>query len=452
MGRKLVLAVSLWVCLQAHPALACRYNVRETGFVDLGMEPYILYAYIDSNTPARITADFKEVSQDVLADSNLRVQIINIDVQKGHPAIKFRDANDVSLPSAVLVSPDGQTMDVSLKASNKPFKETLRSAFDKILVSPKRTAILRKVAKLYGIVLLLEGPDAAENRKAKKAALAAVEEVASQLDMMPKAIQHPPGIHVLDAESVAAETMLLWTLDLEPKDLNEPHAIILYGRGRWIGPLFSGDDLNEDDIASVLFVVGADCECGLDYRWLQGTMLPARWDEKLHERAVKSLGFDPENPMIKMEMSRIIGRGLGMGRYGYSGAAFGYQELVIEPETDARQEQVQPIEEPNLASDEAEPEQEPNEAPDKPDLAIEEVQPAQEPNEAALEPDLPSKRMQPAQARDHIAIEPNLAPAGPEAVQQKGIFALRSTALLTIGMFALVIIVGIAVLARSKRV
>jgi len=237
-------------------------------------------------------------------------------------------------------------MDVSLKASNKPFKETLRSAFDKILVSPKRTAILRKVAKLYGIVLLLEGPDAAENRKAKKAALAAVEEVASQLDMMPKAIQHPPGIHVLDAESVAAETMLLWTLDLEPKDLNEPHAIILYGRGRWIGPLFSGDDLNEDDIASVLFVVGADCECGLDYRWLQGTMLPARWDEKLHERAVKSLGFDPENPMIKMEMSRIIGRGLGMGRYGYSGAAFGYQELVIEPETDARQEQVQPIEEP----------------------------------------------------------------------------------------------------------
>jgi len=60
--------------------------------------------------------------------------------------------------------------------------------------------------------------------------------------------------------------------------------------------------------------------------------------------------------------------------------------------------------------------------------------------------------MQPAQARDHIAIEPNLAPAGPEAVQQKGIFALRSTALLTIGMFALVIIVGIAVLARSKRV
>jgi len=59
MGRKLVLAVSLWVCLQAHPALACRYNVRETGFVDLGMEPYILYAYIDSNTGMPTTYLFR---------------------------------------------------------------------------------------------------------------------------------------------------------------------------------------------------------------------------------------------------------------------------------------------------------------------------------------------------------------------------------------------------------
>ena len=31
--------------------LACRYNVRETGFVDLGAERYLLFCYAGRNTP-----------------------------------------------------------------------------------------------------------------------------------------------------------------------------------------------------------------------------------------------------------------------------------------------------------------------------------------------------------------------------------------------------------------
>ena len=42
--------------------MACRYNVRETGFVDLGMDPYVLCLYINKETGADIVNSFKEVT------------------------------------------------------------------------------------------------------------------------------------------------------------------------------------------------------------------------------------------------------------------------------------------------------------------------------------------------------------------------------------------------------
>lgn len=349
---KLVLAACVLCCFYAQPASACRYNVRETGFVDLGIESYFLYAFVDGNTPAEFTAEFKRAGRSSLAQSNVRVQIVDVNKYKDHPAVKLLDANDLTLPTAMLVSPDGQSMNIVVSKPGEPLKKTLGSAIEKILSSPWRDKILHEVAKMYGTVVLLEGPDAKENKAARKATAAAVKLVASQMDMMPKPIAHPPSMLVIDAKSLAKEEMLLWVLGMEAKDVNEPYAIIVYGRGRWIGPLFRGKEVNEDDLASVLFVVGADCECGLDYRWLQGTMLPAKWGQKLHKRAVDSLGFDPESPMIKMEIASIIGR--GMGGYRYQGMPYGYRELIIEPESEDEDEPVEPEEKPG--DDAGEPE------------------------------------------------------------------------------------------------
>ncbi len=436
--HRLVLAVCLWCCLPIHPAFACRYNVRETGFVDLGLEPYILYSFIDANTPAELIAAFKEIAQDTLAESNLRVQIIDANRQKDHPAIKLLDPNDASFPSAVLVSPDGQSLAVSVTKPDKPFKKTVRSAIDEILASPKRKEILLGVSKAYGIVVLLEGPDAGQNEKAKKAASAAVEQVASQINYMPKLIANPPELVVMDANSVANERVLLWSLGLEPNDVNEPAAIVVYGRARWIGPLFKGEEISEDDLASVLFVIGADCECGFDYRWLQGTMLPAKWDQEIHELAVKSLGFDPENPMIKMEMSRIIGR--GMGGYAYQGTPFGYQELIIEPETDLQDlKDIQAPDEPNDLSPEPNAVEVALQNPPEPNIAQAAPHNAPEPNVTA--------------SLHQVPREPNTARPVSGGPTTPGIYVLlRSTAFLVVAMFALVIILGVAIFARSKRV
>jgi hypothetical protein len=328
--RRLVLAICMWGCLQAQSVFACRYNVRETGFVDLGVEPYFLYGFVGQDTSADVVSSFKEISDANLIDSNIRVEIIDTVQQKNHPAIKLLDKWALrELPAAVLVSPDGQSLPVALRAPGKSLKEVLLSELDGILSSPKREEIIQEVIKAYGMVLLIKGPNAEENDKAKQECAAAIEQVSDEIGMMPKPIAHPPVLITLDSESFSKEKVLLWSLGLEAKKITEPHAVVLYGKARWIGPLFKGEEITEYNLASVLFVVGADCECGFDYRWLQGTMLPARWDEKRQAQIAENLGFDPENPMIKSEMSWIIGRGYS----SYPRTPFGYQELVIEPES-----------------------------------------------------------------------------------------------------------------------
>lgn len=327
---RLAVLVCMVGCLQTHYAFACRYNVRETGFVDLRIEPYYLFGYISDETGVDVVSKFKQVIEVGLENSNIDFEIINTDQQKEHPAMKLLDLQQVkSLPAAVLVSPDGQSHPVSLAERDRPLEETLRSALEDILSSPKREEILRQVIKTYGVVLLIEGTDAQENTRAKKAASDAIELISSQMEMMPKPIANPPVLIVMDQKSLSDEEILLWSLGLDGGKLSEPHAAVLYGRSRWMGPLFKGEEIDENNLASVLFVIGDDCECGFDYRWLQGTMLPARWTDKMQAQVAENLGFDPENPMIKMEISSIIRR----GSYSHPGVPFGYQELVVEPDS-----------------------------------------------------------------------------------------------------------------------
>lgn len=434
--RILVLITGLLSCLPTHSALACRYNVRETGFVDLGIESYYLFGFVGADTPADITSSFKEISYAALMDSNIKVEMIDTNDQKGHPAMKLLDSKPrQSLPCAVLLSPDGQSLAVPITEPGKPFKDTLWAAMEKILSSAQRKEILRKVAKAYGIVLLIEGANPQENKKAKDAAAAAIELVSSQLEMIPKPIKYPPELVVMKSKAFSREDILLWSFGIEDKEPNEPYAAVLYGRARWIGPLFKGPEITEDNLARVLFVVGGDCECGIDYRWLQGTMLPAKWGRNLNKIAVDSLGFDPESPMIKMEISSIIGRGLGP--YYYGGGPFGYQELIVESDSN----DVEPY---NVDSNAAEPNANKLEIVDSN---------AAEPNISEPDTIIPKaviERLAPNQVTTIAAPEPNTvqpSASKPAKVQS----TLRYTILVLVILTALVIIFGAAILIRANR-
>jgi hypothetical protein len=55
-------------------------------------------------------------------------------------------------------------------------------------------------------------------------------------------------------------------------------------------------------------MIGADCECGLDKKWMLGNQVPLLWDQNSRQHLAKLVGFDIDNPMILAEMSRILAK------------------------------------------------------------------------------------------------------------------------------------------------
>lgn len=402
---RLAAVTCLWVCLQTHSAFACRYNIHDIGFVDFGTEPYYLYGYVSQGTPVAITSSFQRISSAALMESNIKFEIINIGQQKNHPAMKYLDIWRIkSYPAAVLVSPKGQSLLVPVTKPDQPFEQTLWSALDDVLSSPKREEIIQQVSKTFGVVLLIKGAVHEENERLQDVVSGAIETISMQMKTMPKFIAQPPVMVVIKPESFSREKTLLWSLGLDVDKVDKPHTAVLYGRARLIGPLLKGEEITETRLANILSVIGADCECGLDRRWVLGTALPARWDEKIQARVAKALGFDPGNPMVKMEISQILRRSLiSSGRTqdldNYPGASFGYREITVDFDsaTEDRQSSAARVQ-----------------------------------NTAPLAP-AAAKR-----ASGNTPVADMYSP-------------LRNTAFVLIALFAVVIIVGITVLVRSKK-
>jgi len=290
----------------------------------MGTNPYYLYGFINEGTPEDITSSFKQVLNAHLIDCNIQVEIINADQQNDHPSLEYIQLWKIqSFPAAILVSPDGQSLVVPIEKKDEPFEKTLRSAIDDIVNSAKREEIIQKVIETYGVILLIEGENARENKQFRYSATQAIEQINRQMKFMPKSIAHPPALISLEPASFEEEKILLWSLGINADDLNKPHAVVFYGKARWIGPLMKAEEITETNLIRILSIIGADCECGLDISWVQGTMLPIRWDHKKQAEVFQSLEFDPENPMVIMEISRILQKGYS----SYPGIPSGYHEI-----------------------------------------------------------------------------------------------------------------------------
>jgi hypothetical protein len=306
--NRLVLFICLWICLQIHPVFACRYNIRETGFVDLGSDPYYFYGYVRMDTPEEITLKFDQILNSAFRDCNINAEMINVDNQKDHEALKFISLWQIdSFPAAVLVSPEGQSMAIDLNNDRGSFERSLRSAINKIISSPVREEIIEGVIKTYGVILFIEGEDTKENEKCRKAVSSAIGDIRLRMKMMVKSIEYPPVLITLKPESFSDEKILLWSLGLD-ESVVKPHAAVFYGKARWIGPLMKAGEIEETNLEKILSIIGLDCECGLDVSWVAGTLLPLKWDQNRQAKVAGLLEFDPENPLVKLEVNRILKR------------------------------------------------------------------------------------------------------------------------------------------------
>ena len=309
-----------WLCLAgAGVVLACRYSVRDTGFIDL--------ASAGSSYRLQLIAppDFSPATRRAL-DQAAAVMLMDANV-----TLETGEAGRPGEPASLrLVDSDGRALTVAtLTNAAQDFLPLLES----IATSPFRDQLYRESLRAYGLILLIEGSDLAANQRARADAQAAIAATAKLIPGMPKPVDVPPQLVVLGRAAQAAESILIWGLGFEPGPSDQPRLALLYGRGRRLGSPLEGPLITQTALRERLVLIGQDCECDLDRAWLRGPLYPGRWDRSLQEVAAKVLGFDPENPMVRAEVSRIVERGPQPGQRQKSAGtaqALGYAEESVE--------------------------------------------------------------------------------------------------------------------------
>ena len=340
--------------------LGCMYTVRDAGFVDIGSIPYRLNYYVRNDTPAELTSAFRQISYAALMDSNVVAEMINVDQHENSPdeeadaeyqqAMKYLDFWEVeSFPAAIMISPKGRSL--ALPVSGKTNRESLWSLLESAVLSPKRKEIVSSVVEAYCVVLLIQGKDDAENKEAQRKVTDAIEEIGRLMNQMTRPIKKPPRLIVIPPELFSQEGILLWSLGVNGTEVDAPCVAVLYGRGRWIGPLLEGEGIAVNRVFNILSVIGESCECGIDKGWILGTMLPLKWEEKIQSEVVKSLGFDAESPMVKTEISQILSLRPSRETDKPSENRFGgYSEMAVEPESSPNVAAVSPAQLRQLVS------------------------------------------------------------------------------------------------------
>lgn len=308
--------------------VACRYSVRDTGFVDLGAEPYRLVLHHAAALPDEVRLAYRRAAAAALLDAN-----IVLDTEGAAPPPPSPPAE----PALVLTAPGGRSLTVASGPDLPRTPTAILDLLEKVALSPARIRLHDELLRAFAVLILVEGRDPDANDRVRRLLHEAASAIERLMPGMPKPVRVPPVVLTVPTTDVPAESVLLWGLGLDPVVTDDPRVALAFGRGRRLGDPVEGPLVTRTLIQDRLAIIGQDCECELDRSWLQGPVIPARWDAARQRAAAEALGFDPENPLLRAEVSQIVLRGaLNPGRKrAVSGAfdalALGYSEVEVEP-------------------------------------------------------------------------------------------------------------------------
>ena len=269
-------------------AEACRYTIREIGFSTLSKVTYVIYRVDSSNAlfPSQLAAQFSE--------SNIKPLGFHYSKGSDDAIAKFVEQQQLSLPAYVLVDQDHRMLAFS---GNNVVEHIMSSSVQKQLVD--------KLPNQYASVVLIEGKSSSENEKARGIISKVCERIVNIMPNMPKQVEVGPDMIAISNAQFNSEKTLLWSLGIEEIP-EKPMAFVLYGKGRIMGEQINYESIIEGDVYKLLSIIGADCECGLDRKWMLGYQIPLNWPKKTRQDLSDNLGFDVDNPMVLTEMSRIL--------------------------------------------------------------------------------------------------------------------------------------------------
>ncbi len=297
--------------------LACRYSVRDTGFVDLGEGSYRLILS----------------GRDLGALPDLYRPLAATSIFEANMSFSVRQEPGMGEPTLTLESPDDQRLLINKGVALPTDALGAKALLESVATSLSRVEILDGSLNAFAAVVMVEGSRASDNTRVRNVLEAAIQEVSRMMSTMPKPVTTPPILVRITRERLAHERVALWGLGFDPDPAADPRVAIVFGRGRRLGSPLEGPLITQTAVQERLVIIGQDCECELDRAWMKGPVMPARWDALRQAQSARSLGFDPENPLVRTEISRIVLRGPGEGqrkRSPKAPLALGYSEIALD--------------------------------------------------------------------------------------------------------------------------
>ena len=273
-------------------ANACKYTIREIGFSTLSKVSYMLYRIDEGSSfvPKQQINGF--------SNSNVKIFGLNANEDASNRVIQFAIKQNLPFPVYVLSAPDGRMLSLSADRIQNDIESVA-------LLSPVRQQLIENMPTTYAAVIMVEGKNVSENKIARENVSKACDRVEDIMPHMPKQVKNGPKMIVISNDRFQEERVMLWSFGLDEIP-DHPIAFVIYGKGRIMGEPIIYSDIKKDKVYKLLSIIGADCECGLDRKWMLGYQMPLDWPTKTSQNLSDILGFDVDNPMILTEMSRIL--------------------------------------------------------------------------------------------------------------------------------------------------
>lgn len=280
------------LCAAVSPALIetlCRYTVRDIGFVDLHGPAYTLE--VAPQRPARVSDEELKLLNDAAEHSNLRVVSAAVDgpIQPGRRVFALKSDHR-----------DGLLLIKAADTNEGP--DVARS----VLNSPVQAVMTEQALSTFAFMVVVDSSEAKVNQSMNGMIAAATEQLEMLAPQLPRPIEQPVQVLHITPKQRGAEKVLLWSMKLDDLPVKQGAIAVFYGRAKAIGPALRGESLTQRSLLSQLALIGQSCECETDRDWAAEPSLPHVWTPTQQKAALESLGFQPDSPMVKSEVVRIL--------------------------------------------------------------------------------------------------------------------------------------------------
>ncbi len=285
-------------------ASACKYTIRDIGFVSIHRNPYAVVIDGPEAHPG-----LEKLAEPLRA---LNLRLLFKLTGSGQPTRAIDDSRSVESWSAEIVSPDGLRLKIAVAGT----AEELGGAVERKLATEIDAGALASLAdhatSTFAQILVIFGSDKNANAEALRVVHDSVAALRRIEPMLPRPIALPVRLITIDHSQRAAESVLLWSLSTNGTgvDPKQPTVAVVYGAGRLAGPPAHGSSIVTAEVLAQLALIGESCECESSRDWVHQPTLPIAWRAVHRQQAAESLGFDPESPLVHAEVVRILSRGM----------------------------------------------------------------------------------------------------------------------------------------------